>query len=273
MYAGTAYCYTHEQIERNRRGKVGQLMKQSKSRHLLYFAILTAFIVVAFAPFFFVENQQMLPLIEENGLYQTPTAVAFLLAAVFLGLAYLLDGNGNDFGKIVTQRNVFVLLLALVLFIGAGEELSWGQHMFGFEPPDAIAKHNRQGELNIHNLFAVAGRNADGSQKTGLASYLTISKLFSLFWFGFCVCIPLVASMWPSARQFLLRMNMPIVPLWIGMVFPLNYLLSKFVVAFTRASEHYVVEVKESNFAVMFFLFGAGLYIGLRQASKQALRE
>lgn len=215
----------------------------------------------------------MFPLVTENGFYQTLTAVAFLLAAVFLCLAYFVEGNGNDFGSITTRRNVFVVMLALVLFIGAGEELSWGQHMLGFEAPDIVAQYNNQGELNFHNLQWLAGRNPDGSPKTGLARWLTVGRFFSLFWFGFCVCIPLVASVSSDARRFLLRVNLPIVPLWIGMAFLLNHMFSKFVVSVTGATGHYVVEVKESSFAVMFCLIGAWLYFRLMRDSKQRIRE
>ena len=243
-------------------------MKDTKSRYLFCFLLISSYIVIAYAPFFFFSNQQMFHLVTENGLYQTVTAIAFLSASVFLGLAYIVEDNGNSFGKIVTRRNLFVLLLSFVFFIGAGEELSWGQHMFGFEPPDIVAKHNVQGELNLHNLAAVHGSNTDGSPKTGLAKWLTIGRLFNLFWFGFCVCIPLVAAMWPSARQFLFRINMPIVPLWIGMAFPLNHILSKIVVPLTGATGHYVAEVKETNFGVLFCLFSVGLYFRLRHARK-----
>lgn len=45
----------------------------------------------------------------------------------------------------------FALLMALGCFFFAGEEASWGQHWFGFTPPDSIAARNDQGEFNLHN--------------------------------------------------------------------------------------------------------------------------
>ena len=243
-------------------------MNKPASHYVTYFALITAYLLAAYLPFFIASNEQVLPLIRENGPYQSLTALAFLLASILLGLAFAIRGNGNAFGKFLTRRNIFVLLLALVFFIGAGEEQSWGQHMFGFEPPEAVAERNIQGEFNLHNLDMLHGVNADGTPKTGLALYLTIGKLFSLFWFGFCVCLPLVATLWSSARLFLQRINMPIVPLWIGMAFPLNHLLSKLIVQITGATGHYVVEVKEMNFAVLFMIFAAWYYANLRQGKK-----
>ncbi len=45
----------------------------------------------------------------------------------------------------------FVLVMALGCFFFAGEEASWGQHWAGFEPPEAVARRNDQGEFNLHN--------------------------------------------------------------------------------------------------------------------------
>lgn len=44
-----------------------------------------------------------------------------------------------------------MLVIALGCFVFAGEEMSWGQHLFGFEVPEEIAARNDQHELNLHN--------------------------------------------------------------------------------------------------------------------------
>lgn len=43
-------------------------------------------------------------------------------------------------------------VLALLFFVMAGEELSWGQRIFDWATPAAYAKINAQGETNLHNL-------------------------------------------------------------------------------------------------------------------------
>ena len=42
--------------------------------------------------------------------------------------------------------------LALFFLICAGEEISWGQRIFGYGTPDAVAAQNEQDEFNLHNL-------------------------------------------------------------------------------------------------------------------------
>lgn len=44
---------------------------------------------------------------------------------------------------------IFFLILGFVAF---GEEISWGQHFLGVEPPEFIRDINKQNELNVHNL-------------------------------------------------------------------------------------------------------------------------
>lgn len=49
-----------------------------------------------------------------------------------------------------------LVLAAVVLIFGAGEEISWGQRILGIETPEFFQAHNAQNETNLHNLV-VAG--------------------------------------------------------------------------------------------------------------------
>lgn len=49
------------------------------------------------------------------------------------------------------------LTIALGFFVVAGEEISWGQRIFGIVTPEEIAKNNTQGELNLHNNDKIFG--------------------------------------------------------------------------------------------------------------------
>ena len=69
-------------------------------------------------------------------------------------------------GAVVTIRRVICLrdskkplfllalsILACLFVFGAGEEMSWGQRLFGTEVPDYFRQNNTQGETNLHNLI------------------------------------------------------------------------------------------------------------------------
>ena len=47
----------------------------------------------------------------------------------------------------------FYVALALAAFYTAGEEISWGQRLFGIVSPDFFDEYNLQGETNLHNFL------------------------------------------------------------------------------------------------------------------------
>tara|TARA_B100000242_G_C42974262_1_gene452166 strand:+ start:198 stop:884 length:687 start_codon:yes stop_codon:yes gene_type:complete len=53
--------------------------------------------------------------------------------------------------KKMEMNSMIWLLLALLSFVVAGEEISWGERLFGFSL-DGISNLNVQGETNFHNL-------------------------------------------------------------------------------------------------------------------------
>lgn len=55
---------------------------------------------------------------------------------------------------------IVAILLALVLFMMAGEELSWGQRIFHWATPESYRVRNAQGETNLHNTHTQLFQNA-----------------------------------------------------------------------------------------------------------------
>ncbi len=60
------------------------------------------------------------------------------------------------FVKLLQKRHwwflTVIFILGLLLFIAAGEEISWGQRILGIESSEYFMRNNAQGETNIHNL-------------------------------------------------------------------------------------------------------------------------
>lgn len=52
----------------------------------------------------------------------------------------------------VSLATAWFLGMTLVCFVLCGEEVSWGQHVFGVKPSAQLAEINAQHELNFHNL-------------------------------------------------------------------------------------------------------------------------
>lgn len=73
---------------------------------------------------------------------------AFLLAAVFYGLA------ARRQHRIAGALPWFATGISLFCIFVAMEEISWGQRILGYRPPDYFLEQNFQQELNVHNVFA-----------------------------------------------------------------------------------------------------------------------
>ena len=83
-------------------------------------------------------------LLDEGGVVENLTFVVFLLGSFVLFAAALATRR-------LFPRCVYVLGGMTLLFF-AGEEISWGQRVIGFETPDFLMGLNTHREFNIHNL-------------------------------------------------------------------------------------------------------------------------
>ena len=73
------------------------------------------------------------------------------------------------------------MLLTLLCLFGAGEEISWGQRLFGLETPDYLKDRNAQGELGIHNLVIEVNGEEVKLNKLIFGTGLAIALLIYLF--------------------------------------------------------------------------------------------
>lgn len=90
------------------------------------------------------------------------------------------------------DRSVLDALVALFCLFVAGEEISWGQRLIGYEAPTVFLEHNRQQETTLHNFAAIFG-----SPKWSLAAAL----------FAFGVAAPLFAA-FRRGRELLERIRL-----------------------------------------------------------------
>lgn len=86
--------------------------------------------------------------VAEDSLVEWGTVVCYLVA---LGIAAALVPRWWRRGLTLTAAAY--VLLCLGFFFIAGEEISWGQRILGFEGPEALVVANVQDEANLHNLL------------------------------------------------------------------------------------------------------------------------
>ena len=83
-------------------------------------------------------------LCEEDSWVENLTAVWFLLAGLLLFATTLMERN-------FLRRCVYILG-GMAMVFAAGEEISWGQRIFGFATPDFLMPWNAQQQFNVHNI-------------------------------------------------------------------------------------------------------------------------
>ncbi len=82
-------------------------------------------------------------LTREDSWVESLTAVWFLLAGFLLFVTAWMERS-------VSRRCVYILGGTAMVFV-FGEEISWGQRIFGFATPDFLMSLNEQEEITVHN--------------------------------------------------------------------------------------------------------------------------
>ena len=171
--------------------------------------------------------------IQEDGIIEWLTVFGLLAASavsIYRGIA------------LAREKSIFFiltnLLLGLLLFVAAGEEISWGQRLFGVETPEYFKENNLQGETNLHNL------KINGVEINRLVfSYLLISALgiYLLFF-------PILYHAKRWMRDFVNNWGIPVAQLYQIIGFLLVFALTALIPNGKRA------EVLECGAALLFFL-------------------
>lgn len=227
-------------------------------------------LLVTYSLFFVIpDTQSIVAVAKEDGFFEYAGAFLFLFAGILFLMSFL---KGHKRGKTLSFRNVIFLLLGLIFVFGFFEEISWGQRIFDIATPEGLKEINSQDELNFHNLTFLTDRDENGVRANGWKQMLTVTRMFSLFWFSFCCLVPTVYQCFGKARKLLDRVAFPIVPLSIGVFFMVNYLLLKILTPYVDTVLQYpMVEVSESTSAFLFFL--VSLWFVYNRAPKLPRRQ
>jgi hypothetical protein len=197
-------------------------------------------------------NNLIVATIPEDHYFEIVGAFSLLVTSLLFLYGFLQARKTLDKTWPSMIKQLVYLGLAVLFFFGAGEEISWGQRILGFQTPEPLSEVNRQEEFNIHNLSAWEA-----------SAFLDADRMFDMFWFLFAVFTPAIALVAPSFKRFAGQF-IPIVFWGISLLFLYNYLWAKLAKVFFSAAYVYekislsqaIQEVKESNYAIIFILVG-----------------
>jgi hypothetical protein len=217
------------------------------SKNMIYIIFTSCWLLLFLSIFLFLDEKTIFLLSKEDGLIETAGAIFFLFASILFFV---------KFQKKESKKNFFFLFLGCLFLFGFLEEISWGQRIFNITTPQAIQEINRQNEINFHNINIFHAITEDGETKSAWALMLNMSRLFSMFCLVYCCLIPLLYRFHFKTNVFLDRLNLPIVPIFLGVFFVLTYLLAKILTS-TYSSiglGHSINEIKETSYAFLFFI-------------------
>ncbi len=201
--------------------------------------LLTATVVVLAAVGVFLHvcyPQTLVPICEEDGLVESLTAVFYLLAAGMFVVA----------NRRFAFRNVWLWGFALLFFLVAGEEISWGQRLFGLQTPAALAAINVQEETTLHNIQGIHG---------------SVRAAALILILGICYAVPLSGRVIAPLGRLYARLRLPVFPLWATGIVTVAILL----MAVPRLMFGLIIfeldELGEVFLSVAFLVFGAGVLL------------
>jgi hypothetical protein len=87
------------------------------------------------------------------------------------------------------------LLLILFFVVAGGEEISWGQRLIGYQPPDELLQVNKQHEANLHNIGSIS----------------VYSNAFFLLTLGMFLLAPILQAKNARVRELTTRHRLPVV--------------------------------------------------------------
>ena len=135
----------------------------------------------------------------EDGFVEWSTSIALFIAFLVSVRRFIRSQHRFKFaGKLI------LLFIAFVCIFGAGEEISWGQRVFGIETPESFKERNAQEEFNLHNLTFEWKGETIKINKLIFGRGLTLALLTYLFVMG-----PLYRRH-AGFRRFIDRLAIPI---------------------------------------------------------------
>jgi len=189
-------------------------------------------------------------LTNEDGIVEY-LSVAFWMIGIIFSVRILLKSK--------SKKKIVPFVILIVCFIFLGEEISWGQRIFGFETPQLIAAANRQSEFNFHNLYAFSGGSTwRNFFKTGEFDIYQIIDAQNLFRIGFIVLFILFPILYNAKRgEYYLSMVGYYKPeiyfsILVGVYFAFSFLIR---IGINNSNLHSIQEIREMAYALLLGMY------------------
>jgi len=179
-------------------------MKNILSRHewfslclLVIFSLASIFPSICYLAYGYIPDFWL----SEGGLYESVGAAACFIAGLFGLWCFKVA-----LSKKMRLHAFWLLLLSLACLFIAGEELSWGQHIFNYEPPTSITSNNFQGEFNLHNSKLIQSGNNE------------LSSIFFKLLMLYFILLPMLLEVFPTIDRCVKQIMIPVPSMLIAII-------------------------------------------------------
>jgi hypothetical protein len=223
------------------------------------FIVAAAVFTLAAYSILLLEPKTIQSLAGDERLVEMLGALAYAGASI---LCFLAARRMREASNGLPMQRVFLIALGAVFFVACGEELSWGQHLLGFETPARIESLNRQAEFNLHNLNIWDSRDETGARRGGLGFFLNTNRFLDYFMLALFVVGPLIASASGALGRFTRACGFPRFDLRFAAALALNYAVTFLSVVLTTTApmSRATSEIREANSAFLCLMLTAYLW-------------
>jgi hypothetical protein len=140
-----------------------------------------------------------------------------------------------------------------MLFIGSGEEISWGQRIFQFSTPDYLLVYNKQKEFNFHNIWT-----------------WEINFFYKCFTILFGIILPVIVFHFKAISRITIKLKLPVPPISIGIFFLLDWIVFRtmlYILPVNRVFDYYASDTEIYEFVTSFILALLSLYFYINRNS------
>ena len=207
-------------------------MKLNKTEIAVYIIVILVILsgaILSFTDKEYYENSFAV----EDGIIEYGTALMLFISAIIMALRFFRIGGGQSF-----KWKMTVAVLTILFIFAAGEEISWGQRIFGIESSGFFKDNNAQQEMNLHNLVV-------GETKI---NKLIFSKILTGILVIYLIILPVLFNKIPRIKDLVTDFAVPIVKYHHTLIF----ILMTVVVTIMPSGKRW--EIYEFGFAMIFFL-------------------
>lgn len=206
---------------------------------LLAYVVLVVIVGVGFA-LAVINESYFQAYVREDSFFETATAIILVICAGILLTRYV-----RERGQHTWTFAAFSLGMSLLLIVGAGEEISWGQRIFNVQSNEFFLANNRQGETNLHNMV-INGVNVNKA----------LARTSALFILVFYLALPYIYSRGGQIHGWMNALSIPMPKIHHGAVL---FILAIVIDQIPSGKRGELNEVMIALFILLLFTFGQNI--------------